>query len=172
MTVERFDPQSIPIVRERELLRTAPGTSIGLVADSQAAFGAASILDVVLDKGATGVGPHCHARSSELFVIVSGQIEMLTGDRVSTLKGGDVVVVPPLMAHAFACDPGHDARLYTIIAPGVQRFDYFRLLDDIFHGRAEHSLLEPAQAEYDVWYVDSPAWNEARGEAEGVALGG
>ncbi|WP_374023348.1 cupin domain-containing protein [Mycobacterium sp. HNNTM2301] len=172
MAVERFDPQSIPAVRERELLRTAPGTSIGLVVDSQAAFGAVSVLDVILDKGAAGVGPHCHARSSELFVVVSGQLEMLTGDKVSTLKGGDVVVVPPLMAHAFACDSAHDARLYTVIAPGVQRFDYFRLVDDIFHGRAERSLLEPAQAEYDVWFVDSPAWDEARGAAKGVALGG
>ena len=131
-----------------------------------------SVLDVLLDKGAEGVGPHCHARSAELFVVVSGQLEMLTGDRVQTLKGGDVVVVPPLMAHAFSCDPEHEARLYTIIAPGVQRFDYFRLVDDIFHGRADRSVLEPAQAEYDVWFVDSPVWNEARGEARGVALGG
>ena len=172
MAIERFDPQSIPAVRERELLRTAPGTSIGLVADAQAAFGAVSVLDVVLDKGASGVGPHCHARSTELFVIVSGQIEMLTGNQISTFRAGDVVVVPPLMAHAFASDPEHDARLYTIIAPGVQRFNYFRLVDDIFHGRAERSLLESAQAEYDVWFVDSPPWREARGDVRGVAFGG
>lgn len=172
MALEQFNPHAVPVAQERELLHTAPGTTIGLVVDAEAAFGAVSVLDVTLDKGGAGVGPHVHARSSELFVVVSGQLEMLTGDEVNTLRGGDVVVVPPLMAHAFACDPDQEAHLYTIISPGVQRFNYFRLADDIFNGRADHSRLEAAQAEFDVWSVDSRAWDEARGEARAVALGG
>jgi hypothetical protein len=44
---------------------------------------------------------------------------------------GDLVVAPPSLAHAFAAAPGHDAELLVIIAPGVERFDYFRQLERI-----------------------------------------
>ncbi len=122
-----------------------------------------SVLDISLSTGADGAAPHYHTRSSELFFIVSGQIEILTGDCVDILTAGDTAVVPPLVHHAFAASPDSEAHLYTVLTPGVQRFGYFRLLDDIFNGRIDRSELESAQAQYDNWFVDSPAWGEARG---------
>lgn len=165
MAIEQFVPDVVPVVRnqEREILRTASGASTGLVVDSDATGGAVSVLEISLATGADGAAPHYHTRSSELFFVVSGQIDILTGDRVNTLKAGDTAVVPPLTHHAFAASPDSEAHLYTVLAPGVQRFGYFRLLDDIFSGRTDRSELEAAQAQYDNWFVDSPAWGEARG---------
>ncbi|WP_409428394.1 cupin domain-containing protein [Mycobacterium sp. SMC-11] len=165
MALERFVPGVVPMVRanEREVLRTASGASTGLVVDSDATGGAASVLDISLAMGADGAAPHFHTRSSELFFVVSGQIDFLAGDHVETLTAGDTAIVPPLMHHAFAASAGNEAHLYTVLTPGVQRFGYFRLLDDIFNGRVDRSQLEAAQADYDNWFVDSPVWGEARG---------
>lgn len=165
VTLEKFVPGALPLVRgdERQILRTASGASTGLVVDSEATGGAASILDITLALGADGAAPHFHKRSSELFFVVSGQIDFLAGDHVETLTAGDTAVVPPLMHHAFAASAGSEAHLYTVLTPGVQRFGYFRLLDDIVNGRVDRSVLEGAQADYDNWFVDSPVWGQARG---------
>lgn len=34
---------------------------------------------------------------------------------------GDLVVVPPGLAHAFAAAPRHDADILIVITPGVER---------------------------------------------------
>lgn len=68
MALEQFTPGVIPMVRgdEREVLRTAAGAATGLVMDSNATGGAASVLDITLAVGADGAAPHFHTRLRQL----------------------------------------------------------------------------------------------------------
>jgi mannose-6-phosphate isomerase-like protein (cupin superfamily) len=70
--------------------------SIGhvLLADSSTTGGALSSHRVALARGADGAVPHRHDQASELFFILSGQLDVLAGDDVITTAAGDLLVVP------------------------------------------------------------------------------
>ena len=74
---------------------------------------------------------------------------------------GDLVVVPPGTVHAFAAGPDADADLLIILAPGVERFEYFRQLQRIAAGQAPLESILQAQDRYDNHFDDSPAWQQA-----------
>jgi mannose-6-phosphate isomerase-like protein (cupin superfamily) len=107
----------VVVVREgdAEVLASGPVTGL-LYADSSATGGALSSQRIVLRHGAAGATPHHHTGSSELFYVVSGAAEMLTGERVVTVAEGDLAVVPPGTVHAFAAAPASDADLLIILA--------------------------------------------------------
>ena len=132
-----------------------------LYADSSATGGALSSQRIVLRHGAAGAMPHHHTGSSELFYVVSGAAELLTGERVVTVAGGDLAVVPPGTVHAFAAAPASDADLLIILAPGVDRFEYFRLLQRIATGEAPLESILEVQDLYDNHFDDSPVWQQA-----------
>jgi quercetin dioxygenase-like cupin family protein len=102
--------------------------SIGhvLLADSSATAGALSSHRVALGRGADGAVPHRHDNSSELFYILDGTFDLLVEDNVVTARTGDLLVVPPGAAHAFAAHRGSTAEALIIATPGIERFDYFR----------------------------------------------
>jgi hypothetical protein len=72
------------------------------------------------------------------------------------------VVVPPGMTHAFAATPGRDAEILIVIAPGVERFEYFRHLERIAYGKVPRESLLEVQELYDTWFERSQAWDAAR----------
>ncbi|SHV51746.1 cupin [Mycobacteroides abscessus subsp. abscessus] len=165
MTREQFAPGSAPLVRDRdrEIVSTATGNRTRLVLDSDATGGAVSVLSVYLPQGANGAAPHLHTRSTELFYVVSGRLEILAGDRIEILEQGDTLLVPRLMPHAFGATGNSDVNVLTVLSPGVQRFDYFRLLDRIVHQQADISELQAAQETYDNHFVESEVWAHGRG---------
>jgi hypothetical protein len=58
---------------------------------------------------------------------------------------GDVIVVPPRMPHAFSTQRGTNAELLIVIAPGVERFEYFRQLTRIARGEEPPESLRDVQ---------------------------
>jgi uncharacterized RmlC-like cupin family protein len=100
--------------------------------------------------------------SSELFYVLSGSVDVLTGDRVVTGTGGDLIVVPPGLPHAFAATAGHPAELLIVITPGVERFEYFRHLGRIARGEVPAESLLEVQDRYDTHFLVSPPWRAAR----------
>jgi len=70
--------------------------------------------------------------------------------------------VPPHLPHAFAAPPGRDADLLIVLTPGIERFDYFRLLDRLGRGTATLDDLLASQDRFDNHFLDSPAWRAAR----------
>ncbi|AIC71424.1 hypothetical protein MM1S1540310_3588 [Mycobacteroides abscessus subsp. bolletii 1S-154-0310] len=134
-----------------------------MVLDSDATGGAVSVLSVYLPQGANGAAPHLHTRSTELFYVVSGRLEILAGDRIEILEQGDTLLVPRLTPHAFGATGDSDVNVLTVLSPGVQRFDYFRLLDRIVHQQADISELQAAQETYDNHFVESEVWAHGRG---------
>ncbi|MEV2271227.1 cupin domain-containing protein [Nonomuraea africana] len=151
------------IVREVDVETIISPTATGrLLLDSSDTGGALSTVRMTLAEGADGAVPHHHATSTELFYVLEGKARVLSGEEVVTLVAGDVAAVPPLTPHAFAAVPGHTADLLIVVAPGIQRFEYFRLLDRLRRGEATLEELLASQGVYDNHFLDSPAWTRDR----------
>jgi len=146
---------------DAEVIGRAP-TTVRLLADSSATGGALSTQRVSLVNGADGARPHHHAKSAELFYVLDGTAQVLSGDRLVTAGRGDLVVVPPGLAHAFAAAPGEDADILIVITPGVERFEYFRHLERIAYGKVPPESLLDVQELYDTYFRGSEAWDLAR----------
>jgi hypothetical protein len=73
-----------------------------------------------------------------------------------------VIVVPPRVAHAFAAERGEKAELLIVIAPGVERFEYFRKLTRIARGEEPPESLQDVQNLYDTYFMKSPEWDAER----------
>lgn len=156
-----FDESVIVRSADAEVIGRAP-TTIRLLADHSSTGGALSTQRITLTDGADGAKPHRHANSAELFYLLDGTAQLLSGDQVVTAERGDLVIVPPGLAHAFAAAPGEDADILIVITPGVERFEYFRHLERIAYGKVPPESLLEVQELYDTYFLTSSTWDEAR----------
>jgi quercetin dioxygenase-like cupin family protein len=161
LIVPDFNESVIVRSAEAEVIGQAP-TTIRLLADSSATGGALSTQRVSLTGGADGARPHRHDNSAELFYMLDGTAQLLSGEQVVTAERGDLVIVPPGLAHAFAAAPGEDADILIVITPGVERFEYFRHLERIAYGKVPPESLLEVQELYDTYFLTSTNWNDAR----------
>ncbi|GAB3126666.1 cupin domain-containing protein [Tsukamurella serpentis] len=154
------------IVHQPEVVGADPGTergpAVALFADATSTGGAASVQRVHLPPGSDGAAPHLHRRSTEIFYVLGGELEMLIGDYIATVAVGGLAVIEPNVVHAFAATTGEPATALIVLTPGVERFGYFRLLRDIASGAAAPADLLDAQDMYDNHFVDSPLWRDRR----------
>jgi quercetin dioxygenase-like cupin family protein len=146
---------------EAEVIGQAP-TTVRLLADASSTGGALSTQRVSLSNGADGAKPHRHTHSAELFYVLDGTAQLLSGDQVVTAERGDLVVVAPNLQHAFAAAPGYDADILIVITPGVERFEYFRHLERIAYGKVPPQSLLDVQELYDTYFGTSPTWDAVR----------
>ena len=49
-----------------------------------------------------------------------------------------------------------------MIAPGIERFEYFRKLTRIAQGKEPPDNLREVQELYDTYFAESPEWDAAR----------
>ncbi|OHU24883.1 hypothetical protein BKG77_15865 [Mycobacteroides chelonae] len=164
MTFDRLEAGEVPVVRydDREVLELAGiANQTSLVLDSEATDGHTSVIEVQLLPGTVGAEPHYHALSGELFRIIDGQVQMLYGETLVTAAAGDTIYVPPRTVHAFRTLGEHTAHLLIVLMPGVQRFKFFRLLEEIDQGNASHADLLAVQEIYDSYEVESLLWRQA-----------
>ena len=159
----------VPKFDETVLVRDAEAETVGgdpvavrLLADSSSTGGALSTVRVTLAAGADGARPHLHRNSAEMFYLLDGAAEVLSGDDVVTAARGDLIVVPPDRPHAFAAAPGAPADLLIVITPGVERFEYFRHLQRIRLGEVTPESLLEVQELYDNHFLRSEAWDGRR----------
>jgi quercetin dioxygenase-like cupin family protein len=139
----------------------APTAKVKLLADSSATGGALSTVHVTLEKGADGARPHRHDRSAEMFYVLNGVVKVLSGAEIVNAEEGDVVVVPPGLPHAFSAERSSGAEILIVIAPGVERFEYFRQLTRIAQGKERPESLREVQDLYDTYFLNSPEWEAA-----------
>ncbi|UUN25268.1 cupin domain-containing protein [Streptomyces sp. FIT100] len=161
LIVTAFDESVIVRSIEAETIGRAPVT-LQLLADGSSTGGALSTKRVTLLDGANGPAPHRHARSVEMFYLLDGIAQFLSGDRVVTAQRGDLVVVPSGMDHAFAAAPGEDADILIVATPGIDRFEYFRHMERIAKGELPRESLMDVQELYDTYFTHSDLWNRAR----------
>lgn len=161
LVLPRFDGSVIVRSTDAEAVGRAP-TTARLLADCSATGGALSTLRITLLDGADGAHPHRHDSCTEMLYVLDGAAQILSGDRTTTARTGDLVVVPPGRPHAFAAAPGSDADLLIVVTPGVERFGYFRHLQRIVLGEAPPESLLEVQEAYDTYFLQSAEWNAAR----------
>ncbi len=67
-----------------------------------------------------GGGPiaHSHANEDEIFYLLDGELEFLTGDRIFTAAPGDVVFVPRSAPHRFRNKGIRPAKMLFMYTPG------------------------------------------------------
>ena len=140
----------------------SPTAKITLLADSSATGGALSTIRVTLGAGADGARPHRHKGSAEMFYVIDGAMRVLSGSEILTVGAGDLVVVPPQLPHAFAAVSGETADVLIVVAPGIERFEYFRKLTRIARGEEALESLAEVQELYDTYFLNSPEWEAAR----------
>jgi mannose-6-phosphate isomerase-like protein (cupin superfamily) len=140
-----------------------PGNVTKLLAEGAQTGGAFSAIRASLEPGADGARPHHHSRAAELFFVLEGSVEVLVGEEVVTARAGDLAVVAPETMHAFANGSKTEPLdLLIVFGPGIERFDYFRLLRDVVAGKASFADVLANQERFDNWFGDSPAWNAHR----------
>ena len=149
-------PEPMPFVVHERNAETinGDGSRLWLVADASDCCGALGANRLRLEAGAAGAKTHYHERSSEAFYVLEGWFEMVMEGRKILLETGDYVVVPPGAKHAFAAAPGCVADVLITLVPGVDRFDYFRLLPKLMRGEVDQEDLKQIAARYDVHLVD------------------
>jgi mannose-6-phosphate isomerase-like protein (cupin superfamily) len=159
-----FNRSVIVRARDAEVVG-APTAKVKLLADSSATGGALSTVQVTLEKGADGARPHRHEHSAEMFYVLNGVVQVLSGMEIVRAEPGDVIVVPPMLPHAFSAERGTGAEILIVIAPGVERFEYFRQLTRIAQGKEAPDSLRDVQDLYDTYFLNSPEWEAAHRSA-------
>jgi mannose-6-phosphate isomerase-like protein (cupin superfamily) len=163
MASDTAHADSAVIIRHEDAeLLELPAAAFRLLADGGATQGALSANRLSLGTGADGAKPHYHALSWELFYAIDGAMEFLLDNRLSVVAAGDLVLVPPRMPHAFGAAPGSTADVLVLIAPGVERFGYFRHLQRIALDQERADSLASEQDRYDVHFTDSATWTTTR----------
>ena len=162
-------PGGAAVMRAADAEEMSTGqVNAGLLLDSSATHEAVSVVRVALSEGADGAVPHRHDKSSELFSVLSGSVQLLAGEEVLTAGEGDLAVVPPGLPHAFGAPPGQSGELLIIITPGVERFEYFRHLGRLVAGQETLESLLAVQERYDTYFLSSEPWQKTR---SGLATG-
>ncbi|WP_248962525.1 cupin domain-containing protein [Sphaerisporangium perillae] len=147
---------------DAETIDDGPTSLITLLADASATGGALTANGATLREGSPGAPPHFHTRATEIFFVLDGSLRLLAGELVHTLGKGDFLVVPPYLPHAFAPAPGSSAEILVAFTPGIERFDYYRLLERVYKGEADPREIRATSERFDNHYVDSEAWRQAR----------
>ena len=148
--------------QEAEVIEFPDGSSMRLLTESPATWGALSVHRAMLRQGGLGTSPHHHLSATEVFYVLSGSVQLLVGDALVVASAGDLAVVPPGMAHAFAAAPGGDAELFVAVTPGIERFELFRRLARLAAGVEAPGTLVDDQSRYDTYASESPVWRQAR----------
>lgn len=76
--------------------------------------------------GTPGASRHFHARHVDAFVVLEGQVAVLTAGGSLTLRPGDAVAVPPGVVHGFDNLLPGPVRLLNLHAPSFAFADYLR----------------------------------------------
>lgn len=149
-------PEPTPFVVHERHTETIDGhgSRLWLVADASDCCGALGANRLRLEAGAAGAKTHYHERSSEAFYVLEGRFEMVVDGEKILLEKGGYVVVPPGAKHAFAAAPGCVADVFITLVPGVDRFDYFRMLPKLMRGEVGEDALKEIGVRYDVHLVD------------------
>jgi quercetin dioxygenase-like cupin family protein len=98
-------PGSEPLIRNAD---TAPAYWMNdvlwiVLADGNDTGGRYSMMEQLLPKG-SGPGPHKHTWSDETFYMLDGELTLLVGEEIRTVRKGDFVMVPRSTRHAFRID--------------------------------------------------------------------
>ncbi|MER5930322.1 cupin domain-containing protein [Streptomyces sp. NPDC002054] len=138
-----------------EAISDAPGSLITLLAD----LPGLTCNTAAFEEGAAGAPVHFHTRATEFFFVTAGRLDVLVEDEIVSLGKGDFLAVPPGTKHAFAPTAGSGAEVLVGFTPGMERFDYYRLLGRVNAGEATVQDIKDSSPVYDNHYAESTVWS-------------
>jgi mannose-6-phosphate isomerase-like protein (cupin superfamily) len=94
LVIPRFDHSAVSRAADAEIVG-GYSAKVRLLVDSSATGGALSTVRVTLGKGADCARAHRHDRSAEMFYVLDGALQVLSGKEIIMAERGDVIVVPP-----------------------------------------------------------------------------
>lgn len=65
-----------------------------------------------------GPPPHVHTRETEIFQIIEGSFRFHCGGSEHQVGPGDIVVLPPGLAHSFVCISDSPGSMVVAVVPG------------------------------------------------------
>ncbi|MFE3193960.1 cupin domain-containing protein [Nocardia sp. NPDC059240] len=166
MTTTPSNPDRALLIRHDEA-EYLPGLGVRLYADHDMTGGKLSANRATLPAGTDGPPPHFHTGSAELFYLLDGSLTVLAGEDIHTLHGGDFLLVPAGMVHAWAAPADASADVLIVFTPGIERFDYFRMGERLRRGDGDPMEILRTQERFDNHFVDSPRWRASRSDAAG-----
>ncbi len=120
-----------------------------------------AVFEFLRDGGTPGAGPHFHAEHVDSFIVLEGQLEVLTAGEPLTLQAGEAVAVPPGVVHGFHNRSAAPMRLLNVHAPSRRFVEYLRRM---------HAGEHVDSAEYDQYPADDAPGGEPvvarRGDGE------
>ncbi|GAA2994318.1 hypothetical protein GCM10020229_03540 [Kitasatospora albolonga] len=87
---------------------------------------------------------------------------MLLDDRIETLRQGDFLAVRPAPGTPSPPPPAPPPDVLVPLTPGMDRFDYYRLLTGST-GRGQLQEIRESGEHYDNHYVESEVWQARTG---------
>ena len=99
-----------------------PGSRTEVLAD----LGELAAFAFLRRGGTPGADRHFHAAHVDAFVVLEGELEILTAGDSLTLAPGDAVAVPPGVVHGFNNLPPGPVRLLNMHAPSRRFVEYLR----------------------------------------------
>ncbi|MGJ4092075.1 cupin domain-containing protein [Corynebacterium macclintockiae] len=154
------------LISEPEIVADASSSRLPkarLLVDASDAKGNVSVQNIQLFDGGEGAVPHYHRTSCEFFYVTKGELEFWEDGQIHQLGAGDCALVLPGVPHAFGAAKGSNADVLVTIAPGVERFEYFRILGGIMSGKVPEDELARRENEFDTYFVDAQDWRAHRG---------
>lgn len=129
--------------------------------DSRGQFG---LFEWEMAPGATGARTHIHRRLTELFYVVSGEVELVLGDRRIVAPAGACMHVPENTAHGFANSATHASRMLILFCPADAREEYFRGLAALLRDGRQPALEELVELmeRHDQYLVPEPPAESGR----------
>jgi quercetin dioxygenase-like cupin family protein len=104
------------------------GDTYTIKASGESTGGSLGLVEATVPPGGGPVA-HAHTRSDEAFYVLSGELEILDGERTFVVRGGDFVFIPRGIRHRFKNTGVHGARLLFMFTPGGEE-GVFRLGDE------------------------------------------
>jgi quercetin dioxygenase-like cupin family protein len=99
-----------------------------------------------------GIPPHVHENEDEVFQVLSGQVEMVIGDKTTTLQAGDLIFCPKGVPHSWKVVGEEKARAMLSIFPaGLEGM--FRELAELPAGPPDMEKVTAICGKYNLKFV-------------------
>jgi mannose-6-phosphate isomerase-like protein (cupin superfamily) len=130
-----------------------------MIVKAEPARGGVFLAENIIPPGAM-VPPHTHAEDDEIFILLEGELTLLSPEGERHARAGDTAVLRLVSLHGFRNDGAVPVRMQIICAPGHQAAAMFRALDALCRvarpGMPEPAAVMATCARYGVTFAPPP----------------
>ena len=121
-TTPEEKPEPIKKMKAK-IVKQQEGHKLNVIGDNQTikltgedTNGQFTLIEQFNDPG-VGIPPHVHEDEDEVFQVLSGEVEMMVGDKTTTLSAGDLIFCPRGVPHSWRVAGEEKARAMLSIFP-------------------------------------------------------